>query len=134
MATTKRERILEFFKRLKAAGPFSTGSEALAELACVMTEVEDELSGIPKNPQAAAGPDDGRMYPPLDHTYVVLSPHSGVQIYKHVSHLTYLTYIGENGALKITNRYDGAIEMDLSGGDGRTIDSLLAENPDERNH
>lgn len=59
---SKSHRLQVFISRLKAAPPVSTKTEALALIATVLDEVEDELSGIVANP--ANWRSDGRMYPP----------------------------------------------------------------------
>lgn len=66
MAATKRERIDEIMRRVQSSSPFSSGVAARCALEEIMKDVEDALSGIPENPDAATAPTDGRMYPPSD--------------------------------------------------------------------
>jgi hypothetical protein len=86
-----------------------------------MREVEDELSGIPEDPNAAATlTTDGRMYPPHD-WFEKPSGSPRVRLFRLKRHQT---WIGDNGALKIVS-WQGTIEIDLPGSDFRTVDSLL---------
>lgn len=85
-----------------------------------MTEVEDQLSGVPENPNAATILSDGRMYPPHDR-FQIPSESSHVRTFKQLQHRT---SFGENGAIRIT-RPDGSIEIDLPGADGRRVADLL---------
>ena len=124
---TKRERLDEMLRRLKLAAPFTDGDLARLTLEVVMRAVEDELSGIPEDPNAdTALRSDGRMYPPHNR-FEVASGHRRVRLFKQTRHQT---AIGENGSLRIT-RSDGTVEIDLPGSDGRTVADLSAEREDE---
>jgi hypothetical protein len=91
-----------------------------------MNGVEDELSGIPRNPNPETIT-DGRMYPPSD-AFEKLSLDPRVRLFRHRGHQT---RIGTNGAIQI-RRADGAVEIDKPGADGKTItDFLLENNSDE---
>ena len=94
----------------------------------VMKAVEDELSGIPENLNAATVPSDGRMYPP-DDRFEIQSGCPQVRLFKQLRHRT---WIGENGALRII-RSDGTVEIDLRGADERTVADLLLESNHESN-
>jgi len=87
-----------------------------------MKSVEDELSGIPENPDAATAPADGRMYPP-DERFEFDSGSPCVRAFRMRRHRT---LIGNNGSLKIISS-SGKIEIDLRGADQRSIDDLLSE-------
>jgi hypothetical protein len=66
------ERLEKFYERLRDAPASSSRTEALALIARILNEVEDEMSGIPYNPRVyedRSAPTDGRMYPPR--TYAV---------------------------------------------------------------
>jgi hypothetical protein len=85
-----------------------------------MREVEDELTDIPFNPDAAYAPPDGRMYPPHE-IYERASGHIDVRFFLHKRHRT---WIGKNGALKFASA-EGSVDLDLPGADGQTIANLL---------
>jgi hypothetical protein len=117
----KRQRLNEILARLRAASPFRDGSHARAEIERIMRAVEDEFSGVPENPSAADMPTtDGRMYPP-DDRFEVDSSSPRVRLFKQKRHRT---WFGENGAFRIIS-WEGTVEIDLPGADGRTIDSLM---------
>jgi hypothetical protein len=122
LAKSKPERLEEMMRRLRAAAPFRDGEHARLQLEEIMRSVEDEHSGIPENPLAAISPDptDGRMYPP-DDNFEKPSGSRHVRLFKHKRHST---LIGANGALRIV-RASGAVEVDLSGTDGRTVADLM---------
>ena len=52
-------------RRLNRLPPLEDAAGARSALDKIMRNVEDELSGIAENPNAATSP-DGRMYPPDD--------------------------------------------------------------------
>jgi len=92
------ERLQEFRRRLVGVPPFGNFQSAWDGLAKVLEEVEDELTGIPKNPDTSKeAPPDGRMYPPF-HKREVASGVSGVRSFRQRKHLT---SFGENGAIEI---------------------------------
>ena len=63
---TKRQRLAEIYRRLRAAPPTATDEEALALLGDVMNAVENELSGVPyDSDEATMLVVSKRMYPPL---------------------------------------------------------------------
>ena len=128
MAATKRERIDEILRRLRAASPFASGIAARAALQEIMKNVEDELSCIPENPNAATAATDGRMYPP-DDRFEIVSESPRVRTFKQLRHRT---SFGENGALRIV-RSDGTVEIELSGADGKTVSDLILERNYELN-
>jgi len=67
VAATRRERFEDFMHRLCKAAPFSDFATAWAAVRDLMTTVENELSGIPQDPNAhLARVSDGRMYPPTN--------------------------------------------------------------------
>jgi hypothetical protein len=115
-------------RRLSAAAPFESGVAARTALGDIMRTVEDELSGIPENPNAAIAQTDGRMYPP-DDRFEVETHCAKVRLFKQLRHRT---FIGQAGAIQIV-RSDGTIEIDLAGSDGTTIADLLLETKHELN-
>ena len=121
MKVSKRDRICEVFKRLSEGAPFRNDTEARRILTETMIDVEDRLSGILQNPDAAAGMGtDGRMYPP-DDKFEKPSGSEMVRLFKQRGHLT---YFGKNGSLRIEGP-ENKIEIDLAGEDGRTVEDLL---------
>jgi hypothetical protein len=118
----KSERLSEFFRRLRLAPDCSNWLEARRQLEDILNAVEDELSGIPFNPDAASAPPDGRIYPPHD-KYLRDSGSPLVHLFGQTRHRT---AFGVNGAVKIT-RPDGTVELDKPGADGQTVDDLYAE-------
>lgn len=119
----KRERLDLILRALRIASPFSTGQEVRTKLEQIMRSIENELSGVPENPNAASSPPDGRMYPPSD-DYEIPSGSPHIRTFKQLRHRT---LFGDNGAIKIT-RPDGSAEIDLPGADGRFVADLFQEN------
>src|SRR5207244_313587 len=63
--STMPECLQEFYRRLAAAPRATSAEEALEQASRILEEVEDDLSGIPKQtPPPLPGMTDGRMYPP----------------------------------------------------------------------
>jgi hypothetical protein len=96
-----RERLEKFYERLGAAPASSSRSEALALIVRVLNEVEDEMSGIPYNPEVyedRSAPTDGRMYPPLEDAAREVPGHPGVTRYRTRGHNI---FISETGAIEI---------------------------------
>jgi hypothetical protein len=62
MVLSLQERLAIYFERLKAAPPATSAQEAIELINKTLDEVEDEYSGIPKNPNPSLK-FDGRMYP-----------------------------------------------------------------------
>jgi hypothetical protein len=60
-----RERLQEFYRRLLELPPFASHDVAFAAISQVLTDVEDELSGVPRDPTEMPKRTDGRMYPPV---------------------------------------------------------------------
>lgn len=96
----KRERLLEFIRRMESASLVATADEAMTLLAATLNAVEDEFSGVPNDP---TGPNaDKRMFPPLDEKYVFSVPgREDLRGYFHVEHET---IFGANGAILIRTR------------------------------
>jgi len=60
-----KERLALVYQRLDQMPPPTTAQEAFDRLNTVLEEVEDEYSGVPKNPNPGLK-FDGRMYPPRE--------------------------------------------------------------------
>ncbi|WP_239339326.1 hypothetical protein [Frankia sp. CiP3] len=70
------ERLAVMYHRLNELPPATSAYEALAQLNATLEAVEDEFSGVPKNPN----PDlkfDGRMYPPRE-DFIRRAPDGGL--------------------------------------------------------
>lgn len=117
---TKRERLEEFYRRLGLAPAASTYDEALALIRKIMNDVEDELSGVPMDPDPPLKSDDGRMYPPKGDLVFEIPGRPaviGLQSRRHHS------LVGDNGAIEIRS-LKGVIEFSKPGADGRSINDL----------
>lgn len=65
MVAPRAVRVAEFLRRLERAHPFDSLKAAYDAISTVLREVEDEMSGVTEDPNAAfASVSDGRMYPP----------------------------------------------------------------------
>jgi hypothetical protein len=126
LGATKRIRLDEIIRRLNELPAFSDGDTARKALEDSMRSVEDELSGIPENPNAATSPPDGRIYPPHD-LYEKDSRSPQVRLFKQTGRQT---WFGANGALRI-ERSNGVAEVDKPGADQKTIADLLSENSND---
>jgi hypothetical protein len=115
MAVSRRERLVEFFRRLLAAPNAATFDEAVHLITSTMDAVEDEMAGIPYNPENWRF--DGRIYPPrLDNMYAVPG-HPRVKRFRSLAHNT---YVGMNGSIEIGS-LDGTVELVKPGLDGRNV-------------
>jgi hypothetical protein len=74
--------------RLNRLPPLEDAASARSALDKIMRNVEDELSGIAENPNAATSPPDGRMYPP-DDRFEKISGSSRVRLFKQTGHETW---------------------------------------------
>lgn len=105
MPLSKSERIKLVFARLEAAPACSSADEMFEQLSAVMNAVEDEFAQVPFSPSTWMT--DGRLYPPQPDQRLA-DPSPGVRRYRSVGHWT---DISEDGALRISRRSDGAIEL-----------------------
>ena len=112
-----RERLEVFFERLNALPPFGSHDEALAAIDRVMTAVEDELSGIARDPTGMPKFADGRMYPPVPN-YSRDCEFPGVTMYVQKRHST---FISATGALFIVDRATGSIAFEKADCNGTRI-------------
>lgn len=112
MEMPKRERLQEFFRRLKGVPEASTFDEAFMQIANILTAVEDELTDIPCNPERWRS--DGRLYPPQRDS--VRAVESSVRV-KRLRSLSHNTFIGDNGSIEIA-AIDGTVLFRKPGVDG----------------
>jgi hypothetical protein len=116
---SKSERLAEFFQRLGTASPAASFDEAYKLLCSALDQVEDELSGLPNEPERWMTLD--RMFPPQSDR---MSSVEGCDV-KRFDNVRHFTYIAGNGAIEIRSkrRKKGAIEVHFSkpGLDGRSI-------------
>jgi hypothetical protein len=121
-AASKGERLAEFFRRLGAARVVSSFDEAYVLLCSTLDEVEDELSGLPNEPDHWMTLD--RMFPPRPDRMSSVAE-CDVKRFDNVRHIT---YIAANGAIEIRSksRKSGAIKVHFSkaGSDGRAISDV----------
>jgi len=113
---SREQRLDEFFRRLAQRLPVSSAEDALAVLVSTLNEVEDELSGIPYNPESWAM--DGRLYPPLPDSRRPVPGRPDLARWRSKAHNT---YIRDNGALAIVRAPDGVIVFEAPGQDGRGV-------------
>ena len=113
------QRIAIFYECLESLPSFTSHDHALEEIRRVLTEVEDRYSGVPRDPSDMPLVTAGRMYPPHP-VYAKQMGVPGVISYTQKGHRT---YIGEGGAVLITNRRTGAVEFEKPGIAGERIES-----------
>jgi|SRR5947207_1440277 len=111
----KSERLRELFRRLAAAPPAANANEARELLAFTLTQVEDELTDVPNNPENWRT--DGRMYPPQNDSRREVVGWPNVIRYRSIWHNT---YIASNGAIEIA-AVGGDVLLSKAGADGRRI-------------
>ena len=116
---TRSERLAECFRRLTLVPAARSQDEAFGQLSRILNEVEDELSGIEYDIITAGF--DGRMYPPTWNNIRVDPRNQRIRLLLSLRHLT---FIGENGAIKIEDRKTGQTNFDKPGEDGRKVDEL----------
>jgi len=117
---TKRERLTEVFRRLAATPAARNRDEALELIGRTLNEVEDELSGIPRDPDPPPSPTDGRMYPPKADS---IRDVPGKPLVKRFRSTAHNTFIGDNGAVEIRAIPD-KLEFSKAGVDGRKVEDL----------
>lgn len=115
MVIPKRDRLLEFYRRLMEAPHAATRDEALKQLTIILNEVEDELTSVPNDPGNWRY--DDRIYPPQPDSMHTVPAHPHVVRFRSVGHNT---YVGANGAIEIMS-LDGTIELRKTGVDGRGV-------------
>ena len=81
-----------------------------------LNEVEDELSGIPYNPESWAT--DGRLYPPFPDSRRPVPGHPDVVRWRSKGHNT---FIRTNGAIEIVQLVDGTVVFRAFGRNGKGV-------------
>lgn len=112
---SKSERLAELFRRLAAAPAVTSAIEAKSLLDSTLNAVEDELTGVPYDPEAWMTHD--RMYPPQEDSRRVVPGRPDIARYRSRSHNT---YIGANGAIEIA-AVSGEVLFRKPGADGRYV-------------
>jgi hypothetical protein len=108
---TRSQRLSEYFRRLTEQPASRTAEEALARLSQTLTDVEDELSGVPRQePPPLPNVPDGRMYPPQADMSV---RHADGSITARTRGHDVL--IGRDGSITVTNRRTGQVEFHQNG-------------------
>jgi hypothetical protein len=109
---TRRQRLVEYYNRLRALPPANSAIEALERVRDTLTEVEDAYSGIPRSdPPPPMDQSDGRMDPPLDDNITRL-PNGGIT----ARTLRQDVRIGPDGSIMIIIRATRRIEFEQTGG------------------
>lgn len=120
MAASKDERLAEFLARLAKAPPASSAQEALELVNKILNEVEDRLSGVPYDPDAARQlVTDGRMYGPHASFASAWSDKKKVTRYAHARHDT---FVQDNGAVLIRIRRPAKVLLSKPGADGKEVE------------
>jgi hypothetical protein len=116
----RHERLRLFVERLKDAPPALSAEEATAQVNEILNGVEDEMTEIPFDPDAAQQlTTDGRMYGPHDS---FASDWKGRPDLIRFAHAKHDTIVGANGAILIRIRRPPSIWLSKAGADGMEID------------
>ncbi len=114
MYVAKAERIAEFFRRLADLPPQTNQLSARQALEGTLNAVEDDLSGVPFNPDGWRT--DGRMYPVQDDNAADVEGHPGVQALRSRGHET---FVATNGAIEIRESTTDKVVFTKAGADGK---------------
>ena len=109
-------RLQEFFARLGSCRPFTSFEEAYEGLVSTLEAVEDELTGIPNNPQNWKT--DGRLYPPQRDNWFEVREHSGITRMRTKAHNV---FVASNGAIEIRTVKTDQVVFSKAGSDGRKV-------------
>jgi hypothetical protein len=105
--STIQERLDEFFRRLGSTPRANSAEAALEELCTTLEEVEDALSGVPKQvPPPLPSMPDGRMYPPLPDNII---RHADGSITARTR--GHVIEAGADGSLRIINKRTKTLEL-----------------------
>jgi hypothetical protein len=116
MALSKKDRLDEFLRRLRACPAARDANEARHQVEEVLNAVEDEHSGVPNDPEDPNA--DERMFPPSDDFLVFVPERDDLMRFRHVRHDT---TFGRNGAIEIRIRKTGEVIFEKPGHDGGRI-------------
>jgi len=104
------ERLNIVYQRLDALPAPTTADEALSNLNSTLTQVEDEFSGVPENPNPGLE-FDGRMYPPRE-DFLQRSPEGGITATTKGN----IIKIEPDGGMQILSRRSGDVVYRREGG------------------
>jgi len=107
----KQQRLVEYYDRLRGQPLSTTAEGALDRLEQTLTEVEDELSGIPRSDPPPPKMPDGRMYPPLEDN-IIRNPDGSISARTKGHNIE----IGKDGSITIRDKQTGQIEFQQLGG------------------
>ena len=119
--SSKAKRLQEFLDRLEAAPRASSVDEAFALLADTLNAVEDELSGVPFQPDNWQT--DGRLYPPKEDSRIKCPERPSLRKYRSKGHYN---FFGSNGSIRIETLDDKILLDKPSDKDGRSTHELEA--------
>ena len=109
-------RLQELFVRLGSRPPFTSFAEAYETLVSTLEAGEDELTGIPNNPQNWKT--DGRLYPPQRDDWFEVPGHSGITRMRTKAHNV---FIASHGAIEIRTVKTDQVVFSKPGFDGRKV-------------
>lgn len=109
-------RLQIFYERLQAAPAARTHEESYALICNTLNAVEDELSGLPNNPDNFQT--DGRLYPPQKDRAYAVDGFPGVIRYRSAKHNT---YIATNGAIEVKAVSTNEVDFTKAGDDGKGV-------------
>jgi hypothetical protein len=115
VTVTRAARFAEFVRRLSDRSQTSSSDAAFSLIASTLNEVEDELSGVPNNPDSWQS--DGRLYPPQMDSRRAVPDYPDVTRYRSRAHNT---FIASNGAIEIVS-LSGEVVLQKPGADGRHV-------------
>jgi hypothetical protein len=120
-AITKQQRLEEVFRRLANAAPESSFEGAYQLLCKTIDQVEDELSGLPNEPDRWM--ELGRLSPPQTDR---MSSVEGCDV-KRFDSRRHVTYIATNGAMEIRLIRDPVALFSKLASDGRGVCDVCPE-------